>query len=148
MRFGVFLFACTLLAGDAGIPASIAGGTVPGIPARAEGRMRLTRNDALLFSLPKGEPLRIPYDKVHTLEYGQRVHRRYAEGIIISPVLLLSKSRKHFVTIGYTDAEGNRQALVFRLGKHDVRAVLAGLEAKTGRRVEYQDDEARRSGRD
>jgi hypothetical protein len=66
---------------------------------------------------------------------------------LISPVLLLSKSRKHFVTIGYADAAGEQQALVFRVGKHDIRSVLASLEARTGRRVEYQDNEARKAGR-
>ena len=90
--------------------------------------------------------MRIAFDRVHTLEYGQRVSRRYAEAILISPVLLLAKSRKHFLTVGYTDGEGRRQALVFQVDKGDVRAVLAGLEAKTGRRVEYQDDEARKTG--
>jgi hypothetical protein len=34
-----------------------------------------------------------------------------------------------------------------RLDKDDVRSVLAGLEARTGRRVEYQDEEARRTGK-
>jgi len=33
---------------------------------------------------------------------------------------------------------------VFQVEKGDVRALLAGLEAKTGRRVEVTDDEARK----
>jgi len=57
---------------------------------------------------------------------------------------LLAKSRKHYVTVGYTDANGRQQALVFQVDKSDVRALLAGLEAKTGRRVEYTDDDARK----
>jgi hypothetical protein len=35
---------------------------------------------------------------------------------------------------------------VFRVGKGDIRPVLAALEARTGRRVEYQDDNARKNG--
>ena len=81
------------------------------------------------------------------MEYGQNVSRRYAAAILISPMLLLSKSRKHFVTLGYVDAEGKQQALVFRVDKGDIRSVLTGLEARTGRRVEYQDDEARKAGK-
>jgi hypothetical protein len=73
------------------------------------------------------------------------VSRRYAEAVLISPLLLLSKSRKHFVTIGYIDREGKQQALVFRVEKSDIRSVLAGLEARTGRRIEYQDGEARKA---
>ena len=62
-------------------------------------------------------------------------------------MLLLAKSRKHFLTIGYTDEADRQQAHVFRVGKGDIRSVLASLEARTGRRVEYQDDEARKAGR-
>jgi hypothetical protein len=63
-------------------------------------------------------------------------------------VFLLSKSHKHFVTLGYVDAEGKQQAVVFRVHKGGIGAVLAGLEARTGRRVEYQDQEARKAGKD
>jgi hypothetical protein len=59
---------------------------------------------------------------------------------------LLAKSRKHFVTIGYEDAEGVQQALVFRVGKGDIRTVMAGLEARSGQRFTFQDDEARKAG--
>ena len=89
----------------------------------------------------------MPYRRIETLEYGQHVSRRYAAAVLISPLLLLSKSRKHFVTIGFVDERGNRQALVLQVNKGDVRSVLAGLEARTGRRIEYQDDEARKSGK-
>ena len=81
------------------------------------------------------------------MEYGQTVSRRYAEAVLISPLLLLSKSRKHFVTIGYVDETGKQQALVFRVEKSDIRSVLASLEARTGRRIEYQDNEARKAGK-
>jgi hypothetical protein len=60
---------------------------------------------------------------------------------------MLSKTRKHFLTIGYTDDEGKQQALVFEVDKHGVRAALASLEARTGRRIEFQDEEARKAGR-
>lgn len=90
--------------------------------------------------------IRIDYRKIQMVEYGQNVSRRYAAAILISPVLLLSKTRKHFVTVGYLDDSGNRQALVFRVGKGDIRSVLASLEARSGRRVEYQDNEARKAG--
>jgi hypothetical protein len=51
------------------------------------------------------------------------------------------------VTLGYVDAQGQQQAVVFRVGKDDIRAVLAALEARSGRRVEYLDNEARKSVR-
>jgi len=37
--------------------------------------------------------------------------------------------------------------MVFELPKSVVRQMLVSLEAKTGRRVEYQDEEARKAGK-
>jgi hypothetical protein len=115
-----------------------------GSPAKTNSRLDLTGAETLLFSFGKTE-LGISYQKINTVEYGQSVSRRYAEAVLISPLLLLSKSRKHFVTIGYVDREGKQQALVFRVEKSDIRSVLAGLEARTGRRIEYLDGEARKA---
>jgi hypothetical protein len=109
-------------------------------------RLDLTGANTLTFHFGKGL-LKIEYRKVNTLEYGQNVSRRYAAAVLISPILLLSKSRKHFITLGYTDDEGRQQALVIRIEKGDIRSVLAALEARTGRRVEFQDDEARKAAK-
>ena len=90
--------------------------------------------------------IRVPYQRVNLLEYGQTVSRRYALAILISPVLILSKKRAHFLTVGYLDDQGQQQAMVLRLDKGSVRAVLASLEARTGRKVQYLDGEARKAG--
>lgn len=138
--------ALVLAAADAGVKAQYVGGTVAGVAGKAPARLDLTGTDVLRFRCGPAD-LAIDYRKINTLEYGQNVSRRYAAAILVSPVLLLSKSRKHFVTIGYVDTEGRQQALVFRVDKGDIRMVLASLEARTGRRVEFQDDEARKSGK-
>jgi hypothetical protein len=138
------VFSCRAAGPD--VKAEFIGGTLAAVPAKSDAHLDLTGDEALRMRCGKTE-LTIAYGKINTLEYGQNVSRRYAAGILISPVLLLSKARKHFVTIGYTDADGRQQALVFRVNKHDIRLVLAGLEARTGRRVEFQDEEARKSGK-
>jgi len=135
-----------LLAGDSGGRAQYIGGTIAGLPSKSEGNISATDGDDFLFR-SKQAFVRIPYSKINTLEYGQRVNRRYAEAILISPFLLLAKKRKHFLTVGYTDEEGHQQAMVFELPKGVVRQMLVSLEAKTGRRVEYQDEEARKAGK-
>lgn len=135
-----------LAATDPGVKAQYVGGTLPGVSGKSSARLDLTGAEALRFRCGATE-LTIDYAKINTVEYGQNVSRRYAAAILISPVLLLSKSRKHFVTLGYVDTAGRQQALVFRVGKGDIRMVLASLEARTGRRIEYQDDEARKSGK-
>jgi hypothetical protein len=135
-----------LPAADSGARAQFVGGTVAGIPSKSDSRIYVTEEEFLLIRV-KDAALRVRYDKVNTLEYGQRVSRRFVEAVIISPLLLLAKRRKHYLTIGYLDENGNQQALVFQVNKSDVRAVLVSLEVKTGRRVEYQDDEARKAGK-
>jgi hypothetical protein len=143
----LFALAALSAAGaGSGVKTEVVGGTVAAVPAGTGGRLDLTGADALVLQ-HEGGSLRIVYEKVNTLEYGQNVSRRYAAAVLVSPVFLLSKSRKHFVTLGFLDAENRQQALVLRIGKGEIRSVLAGLEARTGRRVEYQDNEARKSGK-
>jgi hypothetical protein len=141
----LFLLGGCLLA-QPGVKAQFVGGTPAGISAKTTSRLDLTGAQEMVFRCGKAD-LRIAYQKVSTLEYGQNVSRRYAAAILISPLLLLSKARKHFVTLGYVDGEGRQQALVFRVEKGDIRSVLASLEARTGRRVEFQDDDARKAGK-
>jgi len=135
-----------LLAGDPGGRAQYIGGTVAALPSKSEGHINITDEEALLFRT-KQASVRIPYSKINTLEYGQRVNRRYVEAILISPLLLLAKKRKHFLTVGFTDERGKQQALVFQLDKGMIRQVLVSLEAKTGRKIEYQDEDARKAGK-
>ena len=135
-----------LLAGDPGGRAQYVGGTVAGLPSKSEGNINTTDGEVLLFRA-KQATVRIPYNKINTIEYGQRVNRRVVEAVLVSPLLLLAKKRKHFLTVGYTDDQGRQQALVFQLNKGAVRAVLVSLEAKTGRKVEFQDEEARKAGK-
>jgi len=140
----VALLAFGAAAADRGVRAQFVGGTLPGVAPKSSAWLDLTSSDALLFSSGTAQ-LRIDYHKINTLEYGQNVSRRYAAAVLISPILLISKTRKHFVTMGYVDGEGHQQALVFRVEKGDIRSVLAALEARSGRRLEFQDEEARKS---
>jgi hypothetical protein len=132
-----------LPAAQLGARAYLTGTTVADFPSRCDVRLDMTGDREMLF-VTHALTLHVPYDKVNTVEYGQHVGRRYLEAVLISPLFLLSKSRKHYVTVGYLDSNGRQQALVLQVNKGDVRAVLAELEAKTGRRVEYTDDEARK----
>lgn len=134
-----------VLAGEPGFHTQFIGGTLTEIAPKSSTRLDLSGTDALVLRDGKKE-FRVPYGRVNSIEYGQNVSRRYAAAVLISPLLLLSKSRKHFVTVGYADESGAQQALVFRVDKGDIRSVLASLEARTGRRVEYQDNEARKAG--
>jgi hypothetical protein len=122
------------------------GGTLARMSGGTQGAIELTDERYFAFYAGK-QQVRIPYDRINLVEYGQQVDRRLMLAIVLSPVFLLSKSRKHFLTIGYAGEDGRQQALVFRVDKNGIRATLVGLEARTGKQVQYQDEEARKAGK-
>ncbi|HBY62833.1 MAG TPA: hypothetical protein DEH78_23665 [Solibacterales bacterium] len=122
------------------------GGTVGSMEQRASGRLVVSDEVTLLLRLDKQE-LRVPFEKVNLLEYGQKASRRIGMAVLVSPMFLLTKKRAHFLTVGYEDPAGRQQAMVFRVEKDDIRSVLVALEARTGLKVQYQDEEARKAGK-
>lgn len=133
----------------AAIPAEKAvyrGGTVSSFEPPARGELFTNLPAEFVFAAEQ-DRLTIPYGAVNSLEYGQKAGRRLGMAIIVSPLFLLSKKRRHYLTIGYIDQQGEQQAAVFELGKRIVRSTLAALEAKTGLRVEYEDEKARQAAR-
>lgn len=121
------------------------GGTENQIKDGTEGKSSAKDDKRFVFEY-KGGTLAIPYDQVNDLEYGQKAGRRLGLALTISPWLLLSHKRKHFLTVGWKDDQDKQHAAVFELGKSIIRTTLATMEARTGKKVEYQDDEARKSG--
>lgn len=122
------------------------GGTATALASGEHGTVELSDDHYLAF-YSKGAQVRVRYDHINLIEYGQKVDRRLLMAAVISPVFMLAKTRKHFVTVGYTDEDGRQQAMVFRVDKNAIRAMLVGLEARTGLKVEYQDPEARKAGK-
>ncbi len=119
---------------------------MPSLEPPETGELFTNLPDEFVFAAKK-DRLVIRYEDVNLLEYGQKAGRRLGLAIIVSPLFLLSKKRRHFLTIGFVDDAGEQQAAVFELGKRIVRSTLASLEAQTGRRVEYEDEKARQAAR-
>lgn len=143
----LILLSCTaVMGGGNGGKAEYVGGTIEEIPAGCGGSLQAVDTTYFVFSSHKAS-WRVAYDQINLLEYGLKVDRRIMAAVLISPLFLLSKKRQHYLTVGYQDEQGKQQAMIFRVGKDDIRATLASLEARTGRRIEFQDDEARRAGR-
>ena len=44
----------------------------------------------------KGTQVRVPYDRINLLEYGQKVDRRLLLAVVISPMFLLAKIAQAF----------------------------------------------------
>ncbi|HZS54974.1 MAG TPA: hypothetical protein VFA65_11260 [Bryobacteraceae bacterium] len=148
LRWLCFLcFSAALLAGNqSGSRVEYLGGTRPDIPASNSGEIRVTDQVFFIF-VSKQIQVKVPYERINLLEYGQKVDRRLLEAVIISPLLMLAKKRQHFLTVGFQDDDGQQQAMVFRVDKNDIRLTLVALEARTGQQVRYQDEEARISGK-
>ena len=121
------------------------GGTENQIKEGTEGASSARDAKNFVFEY-KGGNLAIPYSDVNDLEYGQKAGRRLGLAIAVNPLLFFSHKRKHFLTVGWKDDKDIQHAAVFELGKSIIRTTIATLEARTGKKVDYQDDEARKSG--
>jgi hypothetical protein len=132
---------------QAGVPARKAtyrGGTITQLEISQNGELSLESRDQLVFDAGSAG-LEVAYGSIRGIEYGQNAGRRLGLAIAVSPLFLLSKKRKHYLTIHFVDQRGDAQAAVFELGKKIVRTTLAALEARTGLRIEYEDEDARKA---
>ena len=148
MRLSLWLFLSisTIYAATPGGRVEYVGGTATQFKEKSGGRV-LFDNEIRFRFQSKGKTVEVPYEQINVLEYGQKVDRRYLSAVFISPLMILAKTRKHFLTLGYEDAQGRQQAMVFRVEKSDIRAILVSLEARTGRKIQFQDDDARKAGK-
>lgn len=133
-----------LLAGVPSEKAVYQGGTLPGVQAPLAGSVDLTGSDSFVFTHESGR-IRVPYGRVNSLEYGQKSGRRLGLAIALSPAFLLSRKRKHYLTISFREESGEQHAIIFELGKKIVRTTLRGLEARTGLKIEFEDEQSRKS---
>ena len=141
-----FAVSLPLYAGLSSNKAQYVGDTISALKEQTEGTISTKDEKQLLFDYKKGK-LEIPYDRINSLEYGQKAGRRVGLAIAVTPIALLSKKRRHFLTVNFMDDNDKQQAGVFELGKDIVRVTLSSLEARTGRKIEYQDEEARNSSK-
>src|SRR5438128_450608 len=120
------------------------GGTVTSIKEQTEGLLSTNDEKVFVFTFKDGK-LAVPYDRINDLDYGQHAGRRLGLAHTTSPCICYPKTRKHFLTIGGKDVTDMQQNAVFEVGKDIVRTTLASMEVRTGKKVDYQDDEARKS---
>lgn len=127
-----------------GSHAEYAGGTVSTLKQGVQGTLVAGDDTALRFTFKDGE-VAIPYSQIVTLEFGQKVGRRVGAALggmvafgLPGLIILMSKKKKHFLTIGYRSEDGKGQAAVFELAKDTVANILPALEARTGKRVERE----------
>ena len=119
------------------------GGTIAGLPEGTMGKLDTKSDKVLVFESPKGK-FEIPYENVTSLEYGQKAGRRLGVALTLTLWALLSKKRKHFLTIGFTDENEKPQGVVLEIPKGTAKSFITILEVRSGKKVEYESEEAKK----
>ena len=129
-----------------GKKAMYVGGTITAkIPEKTEGRLNTTDETNLTFTADKtGIVGEMPYSKISSFEYGQKASHRIKTAVLLTPWSLFSKKRRHYVSIFFQDEDGKEQGIVLELGKDLIRPTITIVEARTGQKVVFQDEEAKK----
>jgi len=138
----VVCFEAPMMAAVTGKEVMYVGGTIKGLPEATEGSVNTTDEDKFIFNSDKGS-FDIPYKSITSLEYGQKAGRRVGVAIVITVWALFSKKRKHFLTIGYNDKDNKPQGVVLEIAKGRAKSIITILEARSGKKVEYESEEAK-----
>jgi hypothetical protein len=133
------LMPVSVLADAAGYKVAYDGGS---IPQKAGTSMFLYIETDQIRLAQKSEVLAtIPAAAVTEISYGQDVHRRVGTAIGLAVVslgigalMLLSKSKKHFVGITWVDGD-KKGGFVMQCDKNEYRGILLGLEGVTGKKA-------------
>jgi hypothetical protein len=133
------LLPLTAVASEAGYKVAYDGGSIPEKAGTAvylyieSNQMRLVKDGSVLATIPAAS--------VTEISYGQDVHRRVGTAIGLAVVslgigalMLLSKSKKHFVGITWADGD-KKGGFVMQCDKNDYRGILVGLEGVTGKKA-------------
>lgn len=119
------------------------GGTIAGLAEGTMGKLNTKSDKVLVFDSPKGK-FEIPYENVTSLEYGQKAGRRLGVALTLTLWALLSKKRKHFLTIGFTDEKDKPQGVVLEIPKGTAKSFITIIEVRSGKKVEYESEEAKK----
>jgi hypothetical protein len=129
------------IAGDASFKIVYDGGSVPATKAGMDMKLFIEQNQ-IRFVKDKKDVVVIPASAVTEISYGQDVHRRIGTAVAvgvftlgIGALIALSKSKKHFVGIVWSDGADKKGGLAMQCDKNEYRGILAGLEGITGKKA-------------
>jgi hypothetical protein len=111
--------------------------------AAEEGRNgRLAVSGELIRFLDKSgrEFFSIPSAAVTDLFYSRVSGRRIKTAIFVSPLLLFSKGKKHYLTVSFDDGAAFVGAVEFRLDKKNYRGILRAVESVSNVTLEFDQE--------
>jgi hypothetical protein len=102
-------------------------------------------SDEIRVELRDGQRVSIDPKAVMSISYGREATRHVARwvalGILVHPIAavgLLNENVKHYVSIEYETAEGQKRGLLIQAHKNNYRNVLAHLRGATGKEIETE----------
>jgi len=107
-----------------------AGGTIPGVHAGALGRLETTSETMLTFEYA-GNKLAIPFARIISFEYSEKVARHLGILPAIAVGLVKKRQRRHFFQVSYRDEANSTQVAVFEVSKHMPHMLLAVLQNRS-----------------
>ena len=96
-------------------------------------QIRFTKNNG-------AEYFTIPAEAVSELYYSRVSGRRIGAAILVTPFLLFSKGRKHYLTLTFNDGADLVGAVEFKLHKNNYRGALRTAEQVTGLTMLYDQE--------
>ena len=121
------------------------------------GSLQLEQHDKLDIYIAKDfvtvdqgkDQIKVPVSSITEISYGNDVHRRVGAAIGVAMVtfgigamLLLVKTKKHYIGFTWDDKTGNKGGVVMKVGKGDYRGFQAALEGVTGLKAVNSDGTA------
>jgi hypothetical protein len=88
----------------------------------------------------KHEYFSIPTNSVAEVFYSRVSGRRIGTAILVSPLLLFSKGKKHYMTLSFDDGEDIVGAVEFKLDKKNYRGVLRAVEQVSGVALKFDQE--------
>lgn len=106
-----------------------------------KGRLLVSAN-RIQFATKDGKAVyfAIPSDSVTDLFYSRVSGRRIKTAVFVSPLLLFSKGKKHYMTISFDNGDNLVGAVEFRLDKSNYRGILHAVESVSGVTLEFDQE--------
>ncbi len=132
------------------------GGTASRIPDKAVGVISTDDPKTMGFhwdGVMGFGTLTIPFEKITRVSYSQHIGRGVGSSVALGVTtlgvgvvpMLLSKKRRHFVEIEFAGAQGAEQRALFEVGKDEIHPLLSSIEARSGKKIVYQDEEEQKT---
>ncbi len=97
----------------------------------------LIDNDHMSILRKNSAEIRVDYPAITKMVYEKSAHPRWKTAVFLSPWALLSKGKKHWLTVNWKGADGSESGyFIIKMDKNNYRDILAMAESKVGMVIE------------